>query len=96
MAQNGAEAVRWYRLAAERLLSEWGKGGAYINLAIMYRDGEGVAQNYPEALRLFRLMAERRITMAYYQLAIMYHDGKGVAQNYPEAVRWFRLSRRAG
>ena len=40
MPQDDAEAVRWYRLAAEQ-----GVPDAQFNLGIMYADGEGVPQD---------------------------------------------------
>ena len=38
--QNYAEAVKWYRLAAEQ-----GYASAQNNLGVMYNDGRGVPQN---------------------------------------------------
>jgi TPR repeat protein len=42
--QDGAEAVRWFRLAANQ-----GFAGAQFNLGVMYDTGEGVLQDYVEA-----------------------------------------------
>jgi TPR repeat protein len=42
--ENGAEAVKWYRLAAEQ-----GHATAQNNLGAMYALGEGVPQNYTKA-----------------------------------------------
>jgi uncharacterized protein len=54
VAQNYAEAVRWYRAAAEQ-----GLGQAQVNLGVMYRQGLGVAQDNAEALRWYRAAAEQ-------------------------------------
>ncbi len=48
-----AEAVRLFRLAADK-----GDGSGLHNLAIMYRDGEGVPRDLTEAIRLYRLAVE--------------------------------------
>ena len=37
--EDDAEAVRWYRLAADQ-----GQSGAQLNLGVMYANGEGVPQ----------------------------------------------------
>ena len=42
--QNYAEAVKWYRLAADQ-----GDARAQFNLGFMYGTGQGVPQNYAEA-----------------------------------------------
>ena len=52
--QDDAEAVRWYRLAAEQ-----GDAYAQYNLGLMYRKGEGVPQDDAEAVRWYRLAAEQ-------------------------------------
>nr|WP_213395103.1 tetratricopeptide repeat protein [Yoonia sp.] len=47
-----AEAVRWYRLAADQGFSH-----AQYNLGWMYHNGQGVPQDYAEAVRWLRLAA---------------------------------------
>ncbi|MFB3150347.1 MAG: tetratricopeptide repeat protein, partial [Alphaproteobacteria bacterium] len=46
VAQDDAEAVRWYRLAADQ-----GDANAQFNLGVMYDHGRGVAQDDAEAVR---------------------------------------------
>ena len=50
--QDGAEAIRWYRLAAAQGFAE-----AQFNLGLMYATGEGVPQDDAEAMRWYRLVA---------------------------------------
>ena len=52
--QDAAEAVRWYRLAAEQ-----GYAIAQNNLGFMYDTGEGVPQDAVEAVRWYRRAAEQ-------------------------------------
>ena len=52
--QDDAEAVRWYRLAAEQ-----GDAIAQSNLGVMYATGRGVPQDDAEAVRWYRLSAEQ-------------------------------------
>ena len=54
MPQDDAEAVRWYRLAAEQ-----GDANAQYNLGVRYGAGEGVPPDDAEAVRWFRLAAEQ-------------------------------------
>ena len=44
--ENDAEAVRWYRLAAEQ-----GHAISQASLGFMYDNGEGVPENAAEAVR---------------------------------------------
>ena len=54
MPQDAAEAVRWYRLAADQ-----GHASAQYNLGLMYGDGQGVPQDNVEAHMWFNLAASR-------------------------------------
>ena len=54
MAQDYAEAAKWYRRAAEQ-----GHAFAQAKLGSMYYDGRGVPQNYVEAHLWFNLAAAR-------------------------------------
>ena len=53
--QDGAEAVRWYRLVADQ-----GYTDAHIRLAQMYSRGRGVPQDYVQAHVWYNLAASRR------------------------------------
>lgn len=89
--QNYAEAVRWYRKAAEQDydIAQYLLGG-------MYEQGSGVTQDYAEAVRWWRKAAERGNAEALYNLGVMYATGRGVAQNYVRAYMWATLASRAG
>ena len=65
---------------------------ARYNLAIMYRNGKGVQQNYAEALKWFRLAAEQGQADAQYNLGLMYRDGERVPQDYVQAYMWLNLA----
>ena len=54
VAKDYAEAVRWYRKAAEQ-----GNANAQYNLGLMYEEGLGVAKDGAEAMRWFRKAAEQ-------------------------------------
>jgi len=69
---------------------------AQYNLALMYDNGEGVPQDYAEAVKWYRLAAEQGHAKGQYNLALMYDNGEGVPQDYAEAVKWYRLAAEQG
>ena len=76
--------------------AEQGDAVAQFNLGSMYRKGQGVRQDYQEAIRWFRLAAEQGDAVAQFNLGVMYYGGEGVPQDYEEALRWFRLAAEQG
>ena len=88
--QDYADAVKWYRLAAEQ-----GDAAAQSKLGDMYYQGEGLAQDYAEAARWYRRAAQQGSGLssqsAQYTLGLMYAEGKGVPQDDAKAVKWWRL-----
>ena len=71
-------------------LTAQGNVQAQSNLGWMYANGEGVPQNYAEALKLFREAAAQGWADAQFKLGSMYEQGEGVPQNYAEALKWYR------
>ena len=61
--QDDAEAVSWYRQAAEQ-----GDAAAQFILGLYYRNGTGVPQDYFEAVALFRQAAEQGHASAQHSL----------------------------
>ena len=72
--KDDAEAVRWYRLAAEQ-----GHASAQFNLGVRYATGRGVLKDDAEAVRWYRLAAEQGHARAEFNLGVMHADGRGVA-----------------
>ena len=83
VVKNDAEAVKWYRQAAEQ-----GDAMAQGMLGLMYMHGEGVAQNDEEAVRWMFKATEQGDAMAQYHLGTMYGEGRGVAKNEKEELKW--------
>ena len=52
--EDDAEAVRWYRLAADQ-----GHADAQVFLGLKYANGEGVVEDDAEAVRWYRLAADQ-------------------------------------
>jgi TPR repeat protein len=87
-----------YQTAFQKFMpaAESGNADAQVNVGAMYANGEGVAQNFDEALKWYRLAAEQGNAAAQNRLGSMYDDGVGVAQNYEEAAKWYRRSAEQG
>ena len=79
-----------------RLAAEQGDADAQFNLGVMYADGEGVPQDYQEAVKWYRLAAEQGYADAQANLGARYDTGRGVSQDYQEAVKWYRLAAEQG
>jgi TPR repeat protein len=75
-----------------RPLAEKGNSTAQDNLGQMYQQGEGVTQDYKEAVKWYRLSARRGNAMAQYHLGQMYNQGRGVEQSYVRAHMWYNLA----
>jgi len=89
--QDNAEAVGWYRKAAEQ-----GFADAQNNLGGMLQRGLGVLKNATEAVYWYRKAAKQGDAVAQYNLGLMYDDGLGVPRNYEEAVKWYRMTAEQG
>ena len=75
-----------------RPLAEQGDAVARYHLGVLYRDGQGVPQDYKAAVKWTRLSAEQGDADAQYNLGSMYRKGQGVLQDYKTARKWYRLS----
>ena len=89
--KDNAEAVEWYRKAAEQ-------GDAYsmIKLTDMYRNGRGVPKDQAEAVKWYRKAAETGRPYVQYGLGNMYRTGKGIPKDVTEAMKWYRKAAEQG
>ena len=78
--------------------------GAELGIALMqyylgikyYSIGQGVPQDYKEAMKWFRKAAEQGHAIAQYNLGFMYYKGRGIPQDYVESYAWFNISAAQG
>lgn len=89
--KNYEEAVKWYRLAAEK-----GNSSAQNNLGWMYQKGYGVTKDYAEAVKWYRKSAEQGNATGQFLLGGMYENGYGVKKNKKEAKKLYTLSAAQG
>ena len=79
-------------VAACRRLGDQGLAFAQFNLGVMYDNGQGVLQDYTEAVTWFRKAADQGHAPAQADLGVMYAHGQGVPQDYVQAHKWFNLA----
>ena len=63
---------------------------------MLYEYGQGVPQDYPQALYWYRRAAQQGNAEAQFNLGFLYATGVGVPQNYTEAFGWYRLAAQQG
>ena len=86
--KDEAEAVRWYRLAAEQ-----GDAAAQFNLGLMYANGEGVLKDEAEAVRWYRKAVEQGYAGAQLNLGVMYATARAFSRTRPKrraGTGWLR------
>ena len=75
-----------------RPLAEQGAASAQNNLALMYSNGQGVPQDYAEAVRWYLLAAEQGAASAQNNLGVMYILGQGLLQSNVMAHMWYNIA----
>jgi TPR repeat protein len=89
VAKDEAEAVEWYRKAAEQ-----GHCVAQNNLGVCYHGGTGVDKDEAEAVEWYRKAAEQGHSEAQFNLGICYDND--VEMDVAEAVKWYREAAEQG
>ena len=87
VAQDHAEAARWFRLAGIK-----GNAAGQFNIGLMYAKGRGVVQDFSEAVRWYKLAAAQGFDVAQNGLGYMYNNGQGLVQDYVRAHMWYNLA----
>jgi TPR repeat protein len=77
---------------AIRAKAEKGDAEAQVLLGERYVWGNGVLQDFAEALKWFRKAADQDNALGQYCLGVSYDRGIVVPQDYQEAVKWYRIA----
>jgi TPR repeat protein len=78
-------------------LAERGDVAAMRNVGHLYRWGQGVEKDVPQAMQWYRKAAETGFARAQANLAAIYLQGdEGVPIDYPEARKWFEAAAKQG
>jgi hypothetical protein len=85
--QDDAEAIKWWRKAAEHENAD-----AQSRLGYAYSTGQSVPQDDAEAIKWWRKAAEHGNANAQHNLGYMYANGVGVPKDYVKAYMWTSLA----
>jgi len=85
------KAFQEYMKAAEQ-----GDAEAQHSLGLMYANGQGVTQDYKEAVKWYAKAAEKGLAGAQFSLGFAYYLGQGVPQDYKETVKWYTKAAEKG
>lgn len=88
VAQTMAE--RW------RSLAEHGDPVAQSNLGFLYQTGDGLPQDFAEAMKWYRRAAAQGDGLAQSNIGFLYLRGHGIPQDYVRAHMWFNLAEASG
>jgi uncharacterized protein len=96
MANEQAEALKSYNqgdfetaLRVFRPLADKGQPLAEYILGLMYANGQGVPESYPEALTWLQKSGEQGEPKAQFAVGVIYFKGLGMPKNYDEAFKWY-------
>ena len=77
----------WQSFDEMHAAAQQGEAAAQCYLGICYQTGQGVAQDYVEALRWYRRAADQNDAAAQCYLGFCYQSGLGVPQEYGGCAR---------
>ena len=83
-------------VALLRPLAEKGDAEAQFRLGYRYDNGEGVAQDYAQAIYWYEQSAMQNYAGAECNLGWLYENGNGVSQDFYKAFAWYERSARHG
>jgi TPR repeat protein len=73
-----------------------GDKDAQVAVGDMYKDGQGVAQDYQAAMDWYLKAAEQDDPVGQRKVGVLYDHGLGVTQNYSTAMEWYLLAAEQG
>jgi len=78
----------------EKLIQQASQGDAeaQYNLGVAYANGQGVPQDYAQAMKWLHLAADQGLEFAQLHLARMYDYGLGVPKDDAQAMKWLHLA----
>ena len=85
--------LEFYR--TKRLAEGGGKLAQYL-IGNAYRNGDGVPQDYKQAVKWYSKSAEQGVVSAQFNLSNMYYNGEGVIKDYVTAYAWLGVAKANG
>ena len=94
---DAALKEQWTKaLRSRTVAAKSGDALSQFTLGWMYDSGQGVAQEYKNAVYWYTMAAKQNDAGAQYSLGVMYAKGRGVKQSYAQAVHWFKQAAERG
>jgi TPR repeat protein len=79
-----------------RAQADQGDAEAQFNLGLKYANGEGTAQDYPQAAQWYFKAAEQNHALAQFNLGVLHAKGHGVPRDDAQSAMWFRKAAEQG
>ena len=79
-----------------RPIAEQGDADAAYTVGDMYDRGNGVPQDYGEAVKWYTPAADQGVAAAQDRLGFFYSFGRGVKRDYAAAAKWYRRAAEQG
>lgn len=79
-------------IAELRRLAEAGNTQAKYTLGIIYTRGQGIAPDYPQAVKWFQEAANEGYSSAQYSLGMLHAGGVGVPQDLVRGLMWLNIA----
>jgi len=76
--------------------AQQGDAEAQYNLGLCYLTGNGVSQDYVEAIQWITKAAEQGYASAEFMLGLHYANGDGVRKSAAEAAKWYTKAAEQG
>jgi len=89
--QNFGKAVSILKPLASK-----GDRQAQYQLAVMYRNGQGVAENPGKAAQWMIRSARQGYKRAQYSMAVLYEEGTAVKADRAKAIYWYKAAEKQG
>jgi len=96
IAENNEPPLDDELLQQMRLKADRGDVQTQFKLGVIFNTGQGVAQDYKEAIKWMRISADQGLAEAQHFLGLMYVNGDGVPRDNNEAIKWCLLSAEQG
>jgi len=77
-------------------LADQGNAEAQYNLAILYRQGKGVASNNKQAFKWFLAAAQQGLVDAQFYVGYLFDMGQGTDKDGAMAVQWYKKAAQLG
>jgi TPR repeat protein len=94
--QSNEQTEPMENVQALLLAAQKGDAEAQFELGRAYYEGEGVAQDYKQAVKWWKKAAEQGLALAQNSLGQAYHDGLGVKQSDIQAIEWWKKAAKQG